>query len=165
MYESEKWKWKWSRVWLLATPWTAAYQAPPSMGFSRQEYWSGVPLPSPIWTTAKQSSILESCALLGLGLLNLTAHSYGWPKSLAITLKHIVRPRDLAQRPQVNKMWMWIYPQIISILKILMNGSIQSMCACSVVSDSLGPQAFSLSIPFQGLSNYLPGAKISPLFG
>ena len=46
--------WKWivkvkllSRVWLLATPWTAAYQAPPSMGFSRQEYWSGVPLPSP----------------------------------------------------------------------------------------------------------------------
>ena len=36
-----------SRVWLLATPWTAAYQAPPSMGFSRQEYWSGVQLPSP----------------------------------------------------------------------------------------------------------------------
>ena len=33
---------------LLATPWTAAYQAPPSMGFSRQEYWSGVPLPSPV---------------------------------------------------------------------------------------------------------------------
>ena len=36
-----------SRVQLLATSWTAAYQAPPSMGFSRQEYWSGVPLPSP----------------------------------------------------------------------------------------------------------------------
>ena len=35
-----------SRVRLFATPWTAAYQAPPSMGFSRQEYWSGVPLPS-----------------------------------------------------------------------------------------------------------------------
>ena len=32
---------------LLATPWTAAYQASPSMGFSRQEYWSGLPLPSP----------------------------------------------------------------------------------------------------------------------
>ena len=46
------WKWKLkgkslSHAWLLATPWTAAYQAPPSMGFSRQEYWSGVPLPSP----------------------------------------------------------------------------------------------------------------------
>ena len=37
-----------SRVRLLAAPWTTAYQAPPSMGFSRQEYWSGVPLPSPI---------------------------------------------------------------------------------------------------------------------
>ena len=36
-----------SRVWLSAIPWTAAYQAPPSLGFSRQEYWSGVPLPSP----------------------------------------------------------------------------------------------------------------------
>ena len=50
---SNAWKWKvkvksLSRVRLLATPWTAAYQAPPSMGFSRQEYWSGVPLPSPI---------------------------------------------------------------------------------------------------------------------
>ena len=36
-----------SRVWLFATPWTIAYYAPPSMGFSRQEYWSGLPLPSP----------------------------------------------------------------------------------------------------------------------
>ena len=36
-----------SRVWLFATPWTIAYQAPLSMGFSRQEYWSGLPLPSP----------------------------------------------------------------------------------------------------------------------
>ena len=36
-----------SRVRLLVTPWTTAHQAPPSMGFSRQEYWSGVPLPSP----------------------------------------------------------------------------------------------------------------------
>ena len=35
-----------SRVRLLATPWTAAYEVPQSMGFSRQEYWSGVPLPS-----------------------------------------------------------------------------------------------------------------------
>ena len=49
---SNAWNWKekvksLSRVRLLATPRTAAYQAPPSMGFSRQEYWSGVPLPSP----------------------------------------------------------------------------------------------------------------------
>ena len=50
---SNAWKWNvkvksLSRVRLLVTPWTAAHQAPPSMGFSRQEYWSGVPLPS-LW--------------------------------------------------------------------------------------------------------------------
>ena len=49
---SNAWKWKvkvklLSRVWLFTTPWTAAYQAPLSMGFSRQEYWRGLPLPSP----------------------------------------------------------------------------------------------------------------------
>ena len=46
---ASKWKMKvksLSRIQLLATPWTAAYQTPPSMGFSRQEHWSGVPLPS-----------------------------------------------------------------------------------------------------------------------
>ena len=56
---SNAWKWKvkvksLSCVGLLATPWTAAYQAPPTMGFSRQEYWSGVPLPSPILDTREQ---------------------------------------------------------------------------------------------------------------
>ena len=48
---SNAWKWNvkvksLSRFWLLVTPWTAAHQAPPSTGFARQEYWSGVPLPS-----------------------------------------------------------------------------------------------------------------------
>jgi len=48
---SNAWKWKvklklLGRVQLFVTPWTVAHQAPPSMGFSRQEYWSGVPLPS-----------------------------------------------------------------------------------------------------------------------
>ena len=37
-----------SRVRLFATPWTVAYQVPPSVGFSRQEYWSGLPFPSPV---------------------------------------------------------------------------------------------------------------------
>ena len=54
-----------SRVRLLATPWTAAYQAPLSMGFSRQEYWSGVPLPSP----AASSNVL-----LNLSSYNLLFH-------------------------------------------------------------------------------------------
>jgi len=42
---------------LLVTPWTAAYQAPPPMGFSRQEYWSGLPLPSPDATVCTKDSI------------------------------------------------------------------------------------------------------------
>ena len=53
-----KWKVKWlSRVRRVATPWTAAYQAPPSMGFSRQEYWSGVPSPSPSFCLSLTKSV------------------------------------------------------------------------------------------------------------
>ena len=48
-----------SRVRLLATPWTAAYQAPPSMGFARQEYWSGVPLPSPMHVIVSENKFRE----------------------------------------------------------------------------------------------------------
>ena len=68
IWETQQWPWDWKRsvfipipkkqserkkvkslshVQLFATPWTVAYQAPPSMGFSRQEYWSGLPFPSP----------------------------------------------------------------------------------------------------------------------
>ena len=55
---SNAWKWNvkvklLSGASLLATPWTAAYQAPPPMGFSRQEYWSGLPLPSPLVDTSR----------------------------------------------------------------------------------------------------------------
>ena len=60
-----------SRIRLLATPWTAAYQAPPSMGFSRQEYWSRVPLPSPKAGEAKSGThihifYIKLCLLLQL---------------------------------------------------------------------------------------------------
>ena len=66
------WKWKvkvksLSRVWLLVTPWTAAYQAPPSMGFSGQQFWSGVPLPSPFLyfeTTVFKCSKITNCGIL-----------------------------------------------------------------------------------------------------
>ena len=54
-----------SRVPLLVTPWTAAHQAPLSMGFSRQEYWSGVPLPSPTYD--------EQFEIISIGLVNLGA--------------------------------------------------------------------------------------------
>ena len=65
---SNAWKWKvkvksLSRVPLLAIPWTAAYQAPPSMGFSRQEYWSGLLLPSPekVPTFFLSAARVENC--------------------------------------------------------------------------------------------------------
>ena len=63
---SNAWKWKVKVpllrcLRLLATPWTAAHQAPPSMGFSRQEYWSGVPLPSPHRIASK---VLFHCSAL-----------------------------------------------------------------------------------------------------
>ena len=57
-----------SGVRLFATPWTAAYQAPLSMGFSKQEYWSGVPSPSPM-------CMLESAKVLFQLALTLTLHA------------------------------------------------------------------------------------------
>ena len=87
---SNAWKWKvkvksLSRVWPSATPWTAAHQAPLSMGFSRQEYWSGVTPPSPKGSipTLKSSSLLiwlkpfqvkESHLLINLSLILTSAH-------------------------------------------------------------------------------------------
>ena len=66
---SKAWKWKvkvksLSRVQLFATPWTVAYQAPLTMGFSRQEYWSGLPLPSPS----------NACLMISIFLQNLPSH-------------------------------------------------------------------------------------------
>ena len=62
---SNAWKWKvkvksLSRVWLFETPWTVAYQAPLSMGFSRQEYWSGLPFPSPYTCICKSKQLNPS---------------------------------------------------------------------------------------------------------
>ena len=59
---SNAWKWKvkvksLTRVRLFATPWKAAYQTPPSMGFSRQEYWCGLPLPSPMASTVLPENV------------------------------------------------------------------------------------------------------------
>jgi len=64
---------KWlSRVRLLATPWTAALQAPPSMGFSRQEYWSGVPSPSPSFCLSLTKSV-HCQSYLGQHLFSLSS--------------------------------------------------------------------------------------------
>ena len=72
-----------SRVRLLVTPWTAAYQALPSMGFSRQEYWSGVPLPSP-WNSKqvcfksfKSKSPFSSTLFIDLLKIPQTGQQFG----------------------------------------------------------------------------------------
>ena len=51
---------RFSRVRLCVTPWMAAHQAPPSLGFSRQEHWSGLPFPSPM----RESKVAQSCLTL-----------------------------------------------------------------------------------------------------
>ena len=74
---SNAWKWKvkvksLSRVQLLATPWTVAHQAPPSMGFSRQECWSGLPLPSlptSVGSSKKQENSRKTSASASLTTL------------------------------------------------------------------------------------------------
>ena len=61
-----------SRVRLLATPWTAAHQAPPSMGFSRQEYCSGVPLPSPSSVAAMKKVVQQLWLEAGLNQVTVS---------------------------------------------------------------------------------------------
>ena len=90
---------RFSRVRLLATPWTAAYQAPPSMRFSRQEYWSGLPLPS----LERSTSRLYIVSLL----IELTCRIYhekcwaGWSTSW------IQDCQEKYQQPQICR---WHHP-------------------------------------------------------
>jgi len=69
-----------SRVQLLVTPWTAAYQAPLSMGFSRQEYWSGLPLPSPL-SSSESWRVLSSC-VIGHKMFSFCSFSRYWAQTL-----------------------------------------------------------------------------------
>ena len=79
---SSAWKWKvkvkpLSPVRLWVTPWTVAYQAPLSMGFSRQEYWSGVPLPSPSVVLAIDNAVVSIFALVKLFMENFLKQVVG----------------------------------------------------------------------------------------
>ena len=81
---SNAWKWKvkvksFTRVGLFAIPWTATHQAPLSMGFSRQEYWSGAPVPSPI---SLNSLPKNPPSVIPFSLLPRDLHSY--PESLRL---------------------------------------------------------------------------------
>ena len=74
-----------SRVRFLATPWTAAYQAPPSMGFSRQESWSGVPLPSPTYQPSEGQLDLQPQGLLSTKDYRPQGHVFS-PQAWALPL-------------------------------------------------------------------------------
>ena len=93
---SNAWKWKvkvksLSRVQLFTTPWTAAHQAHPSMEFSRQEYWSGVPLPSPLYGCITVYLPVEwhlrcflFCVIISKGSVRKTRIGY-WRLSFLVT--------------------------------------------------------------------------------
>ena len=94
---SSAWKWKvkvksLSRIWLLATPWTAAHQAPPFMGFSRQEYWSGVTLyirclqNKHLYVSKKNNSKAMKRKLIELGIWATFAIIFGFYIRMGIDL-------------------------------------------------------------------------------
>ena len=73
-----------SRVWLCVTPWTAAHQAPPSLGFSRQEHWSGLPFPSPMHESGKWKVKVKSLSRVWLSVTPWTA-AYQAPPSMGFS--------------------------------------------------------------------------------
>ena len=95
---SNAWEWKLkvkslSCVRLLETSWTAAYQAPPSMGFFRQEYWSGVPLPSLTSMLGKYKQAFESNRKRYWNFLCLPATDWGY--------------QEIQIRPSSCDQWNW----------------------------------------------------------
>ena len=118
---SNAWMWKvkvksLSRVRLLATSWAAAYQAPPSMGFSRQEYWSGVPLPSPPPTLSPWQNCLPRNLVLVLKRLGTTAgESFTGILASAPKLSKPITSLDVARCPLAAQ---------LSLVKHLFTGSV-----------------------------------------
>ena len=103
------WKWKvkvksLSRVQLLATTWTAAHQAPPSMGFSRQEYWSRLPLPSPNLTR----NSCQICSHYSIDIALLSSDEYQYSKVYQVYL--------ITEKLRLQSWFIWqggIYVKII----------------------------------------------------
>ena len=97
---SNAWNWKvkvksLSPVRLFATPWTAAYQAPPPLGFSRQEYWRGLPLPSPSCHIDTNKEIEEKLCVCDevLGFTLLTIFIYNIYQCQLYILPHTLHPQ------------------------------------------------------------------------
>ena len=109
---SSAWKWKvkvksLSRVRLFTTPWTAAYQAPPSMGFARQEYSSGVPLPSPL---------CSNCPVVYFDELKLPSPNYNGS---------IILLSDLLHRGYLSYLVFYINFSLSSLWEILLGIGLQ----------------------------------------
>ena len=122
---SNAWKWKEKVKWLscvrlLATPWTAAYQAPLSMGFSRQEYWSGVPLPSPlgcynVWLlqTFFVHVFMCLCEYIGWSFRNVLLCEK------VCTLRILITVRVYHFTCFTKRIWRYVFPTYLSILGII----------------------------------------------
>ena len=107
---SNAWKWKvkvksLSPVRLLATPWTAAYQAPPSMGPSKQEYWSGLPLPSPM---ANLNNVLKS--------RDHFANEGAFSQSYGFSSSHIQRWMFNHKKGwRTDAFWLWCWRRLLRV--------------------------------------------------
>ena len=124
---SNAWKWKakvksLSRVRLLSTPRTAAYQAPPSMGFSRQEYWSGVPLPSP--ESCLRPVNFPHAILLVASVLLLPLQHLWYVNKPLLVIVNIVYPINIFVNGGPPE-WYWLKPRcyLVSSLGFIRNTS------------------------------------------
>ena len=128
-----------SRIRLLATPWTAVHQAPPSMGFSRQEPWSGVPSPSPTWVYCTRISVTLVVIVTAFVPQNIqasvsgTTASYSVASLVAQTVKNLpamweTGVRSLGREDPLEKV-MATHSSILAwrILWIEKSGWLQSM--------------------------------------
>ena len=94
-----------SRVRLLATPWTAAYQAPPSMGFSRQEYWSGVPLPSPLLYIKKKKILKDDAMKVRHSICQQILKTQQWPQDWKTSVFIPIPKKGNAKEYDRSRMW------------------------------------------------------------
>jgi len=124
---SNAWKWKvkvklLSHVWLSKTPWTSAYQAPPSMGVSRQEYWSGVPMPSPSHPT----TYFKILQWLPISLI-IKAKHLKWPTRPYTSYPPRLHPSTPQQIPNASLLSIFSYfnflPATLPSLLFLNNAS------------------------------------------
>ena len=165
---SNAWKYKvkvksLSHVWLLATPWTAAYQAPLSMGFSRQEYWSGVPLPSvnacslrQRFSGVKVHMITRGSCQQAVGM-DLLLH-FQWVLVITNWSCGKVGARKIQSilaTQRRHELWTWVEQQVKSEFHMAPPPSPWLIHLTSVSLGSLSCKALSLQSCWEERSNYL----------